>query len=398
MKSFVFRFIYLTVALLLLMTTVSFAADITPNIIWLEAENEDVTSNLTSTTALGGASGGSAITLRNVSPTGSENYHLDYTFNVNSECEYDIWVVSTRPNIDWVSDFKYSVDGADAVFTDNSGTKIGYVGVPARSDYQPVGLFGTFSGLGNADLTWNPVTTVNFAAGNHNISIMPVQRVPGGYIWAFDCIVMVPSAYNWKPIEEAAKLNVDWVYAACDLSVIKNAVANGITDAYTFPSTGAYGSTMTYTSGNTDYITNAGVVTQPLYSAADAEVTVNVTSVCFGATLTEELAVTVKKLGEFSTKNFGLTGSVTGGSTVTATAEVRNNVPGSQSNATLLAVLKDSEGAIVSMTMDSCALTADYSPLSAGFTLPADVTGHKLYLYLWDDLIKGNIISSSVVY
>lgn len=397
MKKFVLLFLCLSIAVMSLMTTVSYAA--APAVIWLEAENEDATSNWTSTTGLSGASGGTAITIRNVSPTGSENYHLDYTFVVTQECEYDIWVVSTRPNIDWVSDFKYSVDGSDAVFTDNSGTKIGYVGVSSRSDYNPAGLFGTYSGLGNADLTWNPITTANFSAGNHTVSILPVQRVTGGgYIWAFDCIVMVPSAYNWKPIEEAAKLNVDWVYAACDIEAIKADIANGVTESYTFPSTGAYGSTLTYTSGNTDYITDAGVVTQPLNGSSSVEVTMNVTAVSMGATFTAEIPVVVKPLGSYSTKNFGLTGSITGGSTVTATAEVRNNVAGTSSNATLLAVVKNAEGAVVTIAMDSVELTDTYSPLSADITLPADATGLNVHLYLWDNFVNGNIIASSIVY
>jgi len=72
--------------------------------------------------------------------------------------------------------------------------------------------------------------------------------------------------------------------------------ANAVTQNLTFPTSGANGSTVTWTSDKTAIISNSGLVTRPSYESGDADVTVTASVYKNGISDSKEFTVTVLKL------------------------------------------------------------------------------------------------------
>lgn len=209
------------------------AAEASVGYVWLEAEKMDATSTYKSSISYDKASDGIAAFIRNVSPTGAENYHADYTFEINEAGDYDIWVLSTRPDLTWVSDFTYKMDGGKAEYCISSGMNIGYVGNQNNSPYQPTTLYNTHSALGSAAMVWNKMPTSTLSAQRHTISIYPEERGLGGYIFAMDAIVIVPSYYNWTPTDSVTKPGIpdsDYTLISTDVYL----KGTGVTASYDY--------------------------------------------------------------------------------------------------------------------------------------------------------------------
>jgi hypothetical protein len=159
------------------------------------------------------------------------------------------------------------------------------------------------------------------------------------------------------------------------------------------PTVGAVNaSTISWVSDKPAIISDDGqTVTRPVYGAADEVVTLTATITNGAAVETKVFTITVIALPQFN-----ISTTFTVGSTPNATALVANNLLIANSTITsnmlagseqvlVIVALYDGDGAMVNVSYISKDVAAGATEtISAGFKLPADVTGYTAKAFVWD--------------
>lgn len=168
------------------MMTVS-AAD--EGLLWIEAE--DFTVPAGSRYEIQDNEDASGKKVLHVDTTGLEDQttpsSAQYTFTVENDGEYDIDILSSVINMDYLSRPKWKIDEGEYAQMQNGAVKISY----------PVFIAQQY----DQKMTWYRLGTVNLTAGEHTISILTDEtRSFNDFMYhTFDSVVIAPRAIDWKP-------------------------------------------------------------------------------------------------------------------------------------------------------------------------------------------------------
>ena len=322
---------------------------------WLEETDAATKSGAFYSVSDAGLSEGKALQMSDPNAPGSEGYKIDFQTNIKETGEYDIYYRGNIPN-EWMSKPDLLVDGEKQEST-------------AVKDE---GWFGQLT------LGWNKAT-VELSKGQHTIRFALIDsRAANTNTWIgmFDCMVILPKGSPFNITANGiADTKIEYELCAAMAGVNLSAVTSDIT----LPSETESGAAITWTSSDTDVITNDGKVTR---GNTDKEVKLTAVTGDYEKTFT----VTVKKLVEFDVDSFTLNGNVTAGETLRANAEVRYNM-GTSKNVTLIIALYKADGEMISANIDTKDITAAGDALSTTLTVPSDISeGAYAAAYLWNDI------------
>ena len=322
---------------------------------WLEETDAATKSGAFYSVSDAGLSEGKALQMSDPNAPGSEGYKIDFQTNIKETGEYDIYYRGNIPN-EWMSKPDLLVDGEKQEST-------------AVKDE---------GWLGQLTLGWNKAT-VELSKGQHTIRFALIDsRAANTNTWIgmFDCMVILPKGSPFNITANGiADTKIEYELCAAMAGVNLSAVTSDIT----LPSETESGAAITWTSSDTDVITNDGKVTR---GNTDKEVKLTAVTGDYEKTFT----VTVKKLVEFDVDSFTLSGNVTTGETIRANAEVKYNM-GTSKNVTLIIALYKADGEMISANIDTKDITAAGAELSTTLTVPSDISeGAYAAAYLWNDI------------
>lgn len=168
--------------------------------LWLEAETDAKLSGNYKITTGNTASSGGGLIIADTDDTSVENKAV-FTFDIPVEGNFDIWVLSTLGNADYVSRYLYSIDGAEAESNANAALESVYT----TSDIRQVPVY------------WTKLTNTDFTGGEHTLTFCANEmRTFGGFIYhALDSVVIVPSEWSWQPNKLHKAYNVNSVKLEC---------------------------------------------------------------------------------------------------------------------------------------------------------------------------------------
>ena len=184
---------------------------------------------------------------------------------------------------------------AEAVAEDKTNLVVTYgTGDSAGNVTQDVTL--PTSGSNGTTISWSssntsyianngPVTRPLYADGNQTVTLTATITKGGESDTKTFSLTVIKQPISDSESVAADKTNLAVTYGAGDS-------AGSVTQSLTLPTSGANGTTISWSSSNTSYITNDGSVTRPLYAVGNQTVT---------------LTATISKGGESDTKTFSLT-------------------------------------------------------------------------------------------
>ena len=124
------------------------------------------------------------------------NNTLEYSFAVEKQGRYDIWVLSTDGLTNYVSQFKWKLDGG---------------AYAAATKDKKLVSFRT-PGITKTTMYWIKLSTAELKEGTHSFGIKVDEKrtmSPNMYLHAMDCIMLVPEKWKFEPNELDKPFNVD---------------------------------------------------------------------------------------------------------------------------------------------------------------------------------------------
>lgn len=248
---------------------------------WTEAENYTTKKGLFYTQTNATASAGTVAKLftYGISNPIKDN-EMTYDFAVNQTGKYDVWVLSARANVSWLTKWKIGLDGS--------------------VDYpDPVSEKTTNITIDGQEMYWYKINqNVTLNRGIHSITIRGDEERAnndGKYMFHIaDAIVVVPgetySWYRWNPTKNVA---------SDKLGIIQKTLFNeydlaNITENIYLP-TKIDNVDISWSSSNPSVISAYGVVNRPEQNASDASVKLTASMKLGGSTKTASYNLTVKK-------------------------------------------------------------------------------------------------------
>lgn len=148
---------------------------------WLEAENGTVVSGAYEPVSEEKASGGGGMLLHSET---EKTAQVDFTFSVSKNGDYDIKILTTAGDVDYLSRFSWTID--DGAFEECSKIKS-----------SPVYNFGIF----DQPVMWYSLGKKTLTAGEHTLSIKTeYMRFFDDFMYHyFDAVAIVPSVWQWSP-------------------------------------------------------------------------------------------------------------------------------------------------------------------------------------------------------
>lgn len=323
---------------------------------WLEESDAQTVSGVFARSSNTIYSGGKGLTMSNETAPDTNGYGADFNVYMKNSGEYDIYFRGNIPQ-EWMSKPELLVDG-----TKQESTVV-----------KDEGWVNDSWTLG-----WNK-TTVRMTSGKHTIRwalIDSREKSTNNWIGQFDCIVILPKGTSFN-ITAKNIADTKTEYELCAAMAEVN--LSGVTSDIDLPTQSESGDAITWTSSNTDVITNNGKVTR---GSEDQTVTLTAVLGEYEKTFT----ATVRKLVEFDVDSFTIDGNISGGETLRANAEVKYNM-GTSKKVMLIIALYKSNGEMISANIDTEAITAVGTSLSTTLTVPSDISdGAYATAYLWNDI------------
>ena len=160
----------------------------------VEMENADVVEGLFKVVSSNSYSGGKGM---QVYETKEEESYIEVPFEVETDGEYDLHILSTNGNTDYVSKYKWKLD-------DEEDWR-GYSGVSGTGGYSQ-GDYGV-------PVSWLRVADKEkLSAGEHRIKIMVSNKrtMASDFMYCFvDCVYVVPSSWDWMPFNLSEPYNIE---------------------------------------------------------------------------------------------------------------------------------------------------------------------------------------------
>lgn len=250
-----------------------------------EAENYTTKSGLYFTKDTSAASNGKAAELFTyyIEDPITDNT-LSYDFAINENGKYDVWVLSSQANVNWLTKWKVGVDGTP--------------------DYpNPAKTVTQITTIDNQEMFWYQISdNVALNRGIHTVRFEgSEERADGGYMFHIvDAVVVVKESSNysflngWTPAKTTGNIQNN------KINVLKKALLTeydltNITDNITLPKN-VEGAAISWSSNNASVVSSNGVVNRPDKGAGDASVTLTATINVDGITGTQTYNLTVKEI------------------------------------------------------------------------------------------------------
>ena len=168
--------------------------------LWLEAETDaELFGNYKKITGLTDASAGGRIVV-DTTDTETENKAL-FNFEIPTDGNFDIWVLSTLGGASYVTSYLYSIDGSEEEKNNNA---------PLEKVYNT-------TDLRKVPVYWTKLTETDLKEGNHTLSFSANEYSElNSFIYhSLDAVVIVPNEWNWQPAKYHKTYNASTVKLEC---------------------------------------------------------------------------------------------------------------------------------------------------------------------------------------
>ena len=379
---------------------------------WIELEAPDSQTRLESV-ASSSASGGRMLYAYNLRPADNDEEveRLYYSFEVESGESYDIWYLGCASDnaSAHLSGLYWDVDAEPEVSASYRNEN------PQGTSLTILNSAGATSEI---PLYWQKLGTEELSAGEHRLYLTYAYRNLSGNPRAFmlwgDCAMIVPSSWNWTPPAEGDEnILPDYTagYLAGKYLAEKNFTGDysALTSDLILPDSlkNPVSAQIGFESERPDVMDNEGRVTRPLFSSENAVFNFNICAEKNGRRSYYPIPITVLKLNKYDISPISVTdgggdevSGLSAGAELTASVNIKINTDeasGMTGNGMLLMLLYNREGALMASSMAKSQISNSPALLSTGMTLPDDVSGAQLRVYLLNGLEMGNRLAEGVV-
>lgn len=369
--------------------------------VWIELEDPDAKGEyLTTSHSYSAASEGEILYANGVKPPEGAEEDLSYSFEIDKENEYDIWYLGIQTNVAHLSGLKW---GIDTVPTRSNGVE-----QAAPTSYNITVLGSSFP------MYWQKMSKEALAVGEHTLNLRYIPRSLGSsFVVAADSVMIVPSELEWIPQENnliceqikgevVARLfanNYREYFDKDFSSVTDNILLPDYSERETFKN--QLGARITFSADDFDgreVIASDGTVTRPFATASDdAKVNFYINADYQNSDErwikgSYAIPMTVKKWQKYEiTDRLSVNKQkLTPADTITATASSNIHVSDPYNGTvTILMVLHDKNGKMQNIAMGEERGFGQKS-VNASITLPDDVNGSVLRVYLLNGLFYAN--------
>lgn len=371
---------------------------------WIELEEPDCETELSTVTSKS-ASNGSMLYAYDTRPVDDDGHseEIYYSFEIDTNGEYDIWYLGcgTNSSAAHLSGMYWDIDSSPEVSKDyrNENPQTGPTIINSAGSTSAIPIY------------WQKLGTKTLEEGSHKLNLTYAYRTLSGskrafMIWA-DCAMIIPSEWNWTPPETAADV-VRPAYTAGMMAgeYIAEKYFSGdysaVVSDITVPQSpkNPIEAVIGFESENENIIDNTGKVQRPYFTDSDETVRVNITAEYGGEKAYYPLDMTVKKLDKYTVSDISVSSDALSPSqTVTASVNAKLNVEdGSEvtGTASMLMLLYDAKGALCDIVMEQSEILNTDTDVSANMTLPENVTGYTLKVYLLNGLNMANRLADTV--
>lgn len=255
-----------------------------------EAENFTSKTGLYATSEESVASGGATMELYTYyieDPI--SNNTLSYDFAVNENAKYDVWVLSSEANVEWLTKWKVGFDGSTPSYPSSLLQKVEDV-----------------VDLGSHSLFWYRIQNdVSLNRGIHTVSFEGSEKRTSEndyMLHVIDAVVVVKETSSsswsnaWKPVNTAGNIQNNKINILKKVLLTEYDLTN-ITDSITLPKN-IEGAAISWSSSNPSVVSQDGVVNRPDKGTGDASVTLTATINVDGTTSTQTYTLKVKEYTE----------------------------------------------------------------------------------------------------
>lgn len=371
--------------------------------VWIELEDSDAEGKYIKPSVNSNASEGKILYSNAAKPDdGVTEENFSYSFEIDKQKEYDIWYLGIQTNVSYLSSLQWCMD--------NSGQYV------ANNVNQTTPTNYTISVAGSSfPMYWQKLGTKEISEGEHVLNLLYKVRntSPTVFLVAADCAVLVPSELDWMPNEdnlkgEQTKGEIIARVFANNYNEYFNKDFSGITDDIDLPTAedcigfkNQLDAEIVFSADefeNKEVISSDGMVTRPFATASgDAQINFYINANYQNkddqwVSGRYAIPMIVKKWEKYEiTKELSVNKQkLSAGDTITASASADIHVGGSdKGTVTVLMVLYDKNGRMQEIAMGE--ERGSYKKnVSASMTLPEDVQGSVLKVYLLNGLLNAN--------
>ena len=193
--------------------TARFFAD-NNGVIMMEAESANLGSGCSVMENRRDVSGNKYVRVEENDSNAEKSYDVEFLFDIKTKQPYDVWVLAHSPAVNPLVPWQYSINGAE-----KASMAMGQTGIDnITSDNFASG----FDVLGTQfKMYWQRVAEGEiFENGVNSLCLTcPGSKLPGYYLGAVDCAMVVPSSKNWictndYAVPEASPQGYSWINLA----------------------------------------------------------------------------------------------------------------------------------------------------------------------------------------
>lgn len=175
------------------------------NYIWLEAESYASSTKVGGTTMTGNDGNDHGMIFYWAGAVGDGT--ATYNISVPETDAFDVWVLATRPDLDWMSDYTYSIDNGEEIssiysFRHTNGS-LGKGTIYGNANSYVYSLANHSS---KAPFMWVRMPSTVIEKGNHTFTLkFPGRASDGKVVGGVDKVVLAPTGWGWTPSTYDAK-------------------------------------------------------------------------------------------------------------------------------------------------------------------------------------------------
>lgn len=363
-------------------------------IFWIESTDMNFDKNLWKTLTNGKASGENVIDYGSDSVTDPDPFAITVGLDVPEATLYDAYALVNNIAMH-TSGWKFTLNNEDLVMS------------TVGSSVYNSGNSG-FAGF-NCNMTWVKIAELkDMAAGKYKLTMAPKisSSFSARILATLDCVVFIPSDMKYKlnvsgdaielPGESHGRLCAEYVKKNC-FSGDYTALTDKIELPETLPTFD--GVTFSYGCDDEGAIDENGKVSRPYFNAEDLETNFNIIGTVKGKSGKAQIPVKILKNSKYTVSNFDMPDTLTANSAFDVSADVKVNAAadsGIGGKASLVVALYDANGALEDIAVYSSAVTTAGANLTAGITLPENVSGKSVKAYVINGFEMGNLLTETV--
>ncbi len=377
--------------------------------VWIELENPDTPGTYMKTKSNSSASDGNILFANDVKPAeGITEETAVYSFGADKETEYDIWYLGIQTNVEHLSKLEWCIDG-DGMNSNSVDYKKG----ESPTSYEVTVLGSKFP------MYWQKMGTKSISIGDHILSLKYNIRTTGSAVFAVaaDCVAIVPSELEWTPDNSDAYELKGRIVAkrfVKEHNDYFNKDFSNVTDNISLPNgdecaafKNQLDAKITFSADTfegREVMASDGTITRPYATASsDAEINLYVNAEYEDKNGKKHsgsyaIPIKVKKWEKYEiTEALSVDKqSLVGGEKITASVKSNIHVGNTEEGiVTILMVLYDKNGSMQGISMGEEKGSGEKN-VNAEITLPEDVTGSELKVYLLNGIKNSNRIGNTI--